>query len=207
MTVTTQGVILYTNWQAVTQCLIVCLTSEVLRPNIPYTKWRGLLNHLSSLVLWHSAASVGTRSKKELVNWLECCKWTRAFRSSSKSSNTCPCVSSEVCTVALSQVCAEIIGKAWKHTFSTICNKGELSFSRVGFFAWFDWRLQHIYIHGDLFDLSLSTFDFLFVVLSHSAALGPTGSQMKVLVYLEGLYEWTRTLRSSSESSQFCPTS
>ena len=29
----------------------------------PYTKWRGLLNHLSSFVPWHSAASVATRSQ------------------------------------------------------------------------------------------------------------------------------------------------
>ena len=59
----------------------VSVSSEVLRPNIPYAKWRGLFNHLSSLVLWHSAASLGTRSQaKVLVNWLQRCKWTRAFR-------------------------------------------------------------------------------------------------------------------------------
>ena len=80
--ITSQGVVLYlTNWQTDTQCLILCLSSEVLRPNIPYTKWRGLLSHLSSLVLWHSAASVTTRSQaKVLVNWLQLCKWTRVFR-------------------------------------------------------------------------------------------------------------------------------
>ena len=79
----TQGVVLYfTNWQTDTQCLILCLTSEVLKPNIPYTKWRGLLKHLSSLVLWHSAASVGTRSKKkECVHLVRLYEWTRAFRS------------------------------------------------------------------------------------------------------------------------------
>ena len=46
VTITAHGVVLYfTNWQTDTQCLIVCLNSEVLRPNIPYTKWRGLLSH------------------------------------------------------------------------------------------------------------------------------------------------------------------
>ena len=56
--------------------------SEVVRPNIPYTKWRDLLSHLSSLVLWHSAASVRTRSKmKECVHLVRLYKWTRAFRS------------------------------------------------------------------------------------------------------------------------------
>ena len=91
VTVTTQRLVFYfTNWQTDTQCLIVCLTSEVLRPNIPYTKWRGLLNHLSSLVLWHSAASITTTSQmKELVNYLQHCKWTRAFKSSSESSPSC----------------------------------------------------------------------------------------------------------------------
>ena len=71
------------------------LGSQVLsgepRPNIPYTKWGGLLNHLSSLVLWHSAALVTTRSQTlGPVNWLEHCKWTIPFMSLSESSNSCP---------------------------------------------------------------------------------------------------------------------
>ena len=85
-------VVLYsTNWQAVTQCLIVCLTSEVLRPNIPYTKWRGLLNHLSSLVLWHSAALDTTWSQMVVPVYLvRLYEWTRTFGSSSESSQFCP---------------------------------------------------------------------------------------------------------------------
>ena len=39
VTVTTQGVVLhFTNLQIDIKCLILCLTLEVLRPNIPYTK-------------------------------------------------------------------------------------------------------------------------------------------------------------------------
>ena len=42
--------------------------------------WRNM-NHFSA-VLWHSAASVRTRSQmRECVHWLELCKWIRAFRS------------------------------------------------------------------------------------------------------------------------------
>ena len=81
-------VLYFTSRQAVTQSLKLCLTSEVLRPNIPYTKWRGVLNHHSSLVLWNSAASVGMRSKKEeCVHLVKLYKWTRAFRNSSESSH------------------------------------------------------------------------------------------------------------------------
>ena len=36
----TQGAVLYFNTD--THCRILCLTIEVPRPNIPYTKWRGL---------------------------------------------------------------------------------------------------------------------------------------------------------------------
>ena len=42
--------------------------------------WRNM-NHFAA-VLWHSAASVRTRSQmRERVHWLELCKWIRAFRS------------------------------------------------------------------------------------------------------------------------------
>ena len=92
------------NWQTDTQCLILCLSSEILRPNIPYTKWRGLLNHLSSLVLWHSAASVRTRSKKkEPVYLVRLYEWIRVFRSWSESSHSCQTPRQCAATVALFQ--------------------------------------------------------------------------------------------------------
>ena len=48
--ITSQEVVLYlTSWQTDTKCLILCLSSEVLRPNILHTKWKSLFSHLSSL--------------------------------------------------------------------------------------------------------------------------------------------------------------
>ena len=42
----------------------------------------------TTFLLWHSAASVTTPSQiKELMSWLQHCKWTRAFRSYSESSS------------------------------------------------------------------------------------------------------------------------
>ena len=79
-----------------------CLSSEVLRPNIPYSKWRGLLNHLLSLVLWPSAASVGIRSQmKVLVNWLQLWKWTGS--SDTKVSPALHVLLFKRCTLVLQQ--------------------------------------------------------------------------------------------------------
>ena len=59
-----------------------CLGMRLECVHLLHTKWWGLLNQLSSVVLWHSAASVGTRSQlKEHVHWLRLYKWTRAFKS------------------------------------------------------------------------------------------------------------------------------
>ena len=56
--------------------------------NIPHTKWRGLLNHLSTLILWHSAALDPTASQMKVPVYLvRLYKWTRAFRSSSESNH------------------------------------------------------------------------------------------------------------------------
>ena len=83
------------DWKSIYRCVIVqqwnnwcdrLLGSQILsegpRSNIPYTKWRGLLNHLLALILWYSAASGGTRSKKkECVHLVRLYEWTRTFRS------------------------------------------------------------------------------------------------------------------------------
>ena len=138
--VTCLYIVLYsTNWQAVTQCILLCLNSEMLRPNISYTKWRSLLNHLSSLVLRHSAASVGTRSQRlEPVNWLEHCKRTIAFRNYSESSNSIYFLK---CTllVIFPGMCWMRKACRWhsKHTLGTMCNEGGLFCS---------WRFMFSYI-------------------------------------------------------------
>ena len=77
-------------------------------------------------------------------------------------------------SVHYSVVLRYFLGKAcrwyWKHTFGTICNEGGLNFSRVGFFALFGGRLQHICIHGLLitFDFYLLFSDCLRIYLTQS---------------------------------------